>query len=181
MPTPPISLPFRQLGHVVEDLDRAVADWSTHLNVGPWTIFRNVTIPCTFRGAASEPMIDIALGYLGEMQIELIQQRNGAPSPYRAFIDQRRFGLHHVGVLAERIDDEVERLSGHGLNLACDIRTPGGRYVYFDTPTPGETSYLELIEATAAMQAMFRSGLAATAAWDGRTAPTVIDFAQLPR
>jgi methylmalonyl-CoA/ethylmalonyl-CoA epimerase len=179
MTTSPLRTPFRQLGHVVEDLDRAVASWSERLQVGPWLIIRNIALPCTFRGRPSEPLIDIALSYMGEMQIELIQQRNGADSPYRAFIDQGRFGLHHAAVLTERVDEDVERLGKAGLQLACDIRVPAGHYVYFDSPVPGDNTYLELIEATPAMMDMFRQGMASSATWDGKSAPTVIDFARM--
>lgn len=170
----------RQLGHVVEDLDRAVQAWSTRLAVGPWLVIRNITLHCLYRGAASEPRIDIALGYRGEMQIELIQQTNGAASPYRAFIDAGQYGLHHIAFLSERIHEDVQRLQQAGMTLACDISMPaGGRYVYFDSPVPGEKTFVELLETTPAMRQMFEQGMAATAGWDGRTPPTVIDFAAL--
>ncbi|HKY90794.1 MAG TPA: VOC family protein [Nevskiaceae bacterium] len=171
--------PFCQLGHVVEDLERAVADWTARLKVGPWTIIRSITLPCTFRGQPSEPLIDIALGYVGEMQIELIQQRNTAPSPYRAWIDAKRFGLHHAAVFSKDVEADVSRLQASGMRLACDIRAPAGRYVYFDSPVVGEQSYLELLEGSPMMLGMFQQGIAAAAAWDGRTPPTVIDYAQM--
>src|SRR5882724_9678666 len=171
---------IRQLGYVVENVDQAVAAWTTQLGVGPWLIIRNVPLQSVYRGTPSVPVIDCAFSYRGEVQIEFIQQKNDAASPYRAFIEQRRYGLHHTAYLSEPIADEVRRLQQAGLNLACDINMPtGGRYVYFDSPVPGDQTYIELLEATPAVKQMFEQGMAATANWDGANAPTVIDFAAM--
>jgi len=170
--------PIRQLGYVVEKLDHAVEAWTARLGVGPWTIIRNIVLQSEYRGAPSQPLIDIALSYRGEMQIELIQQKNGAASPYRPFIDDGRYGLHHTAFLSEPIDEDVSRLRQAGLTLECDIKMPtGGRYVYFQSPVPSEQTYIELLEATPMMKQMFEQGIAASANWDGRAQSTVIDFA----
>jgi methylmalonyl-CoA/ethylmalonyl-CoA epimerase len=168
----------RQLGYVVEDLERSVEAWTTRLGVGPWTIIRNIPLRCVYRGAPSEPLIDIALGYRGAMQIELIQQRNDAPSPYRPYIERGEYGLHHTAFLSTQIELDVRRAEAAGLEQICFIDMPsGGRYVYFEAATPGERGLVELLEFNAVMQGMFEEGMRATAAWNGEGAPTVIDFA----
>ena len=175
--------PVRQLGHVVEDLDRAVESWTTRLGVGPWTLIRNIELQCEYLGAPSRPVIDIALGYRGEQQIELIQQKNEAPSPYRPFIEQKRYGLHHIAFLSEDIDGHVAQLESGGMNLVCDIRMPagGGRYVYFASPVPGEHTFIELLQATAMMKQMFAAGIAASAQWQGQGKPLVFDLGPVGR
>lgn len=171
---------IRQLGYVVEDIDAAVAGWSTRLGVGPWTVIRNVPLASVYLGQPSQPLIDCAFGYRGDLQIELIQQTNDAASPYRPFIEQRRHGLHHTAFLSGQIDADVALLTQSGLKLVCDINMPtGGRYVYFASPVPGEQTFIELLEATPAMLQMFEQGIPAAANWDGASAPTVIDFAAL--
>ena len=171
---------IRQLGYVVEDLERSVEAWSTRLGVGPWTIIRNIPLRCVYRGAPSEPLIDIALGYRGAMQIELIQQKNEAPSPYRPYIERGEYGLHHCAFLSDRIGEDVRRAEAAGLRLLCDINMPaGGRYVYFEAALPGERGYIELLETTPVMLGMFEQGMRAAAEWNGEGAPTVIDFAAM--
>jgi len=173
---------IRQLGYVVQDLGRAVGTWTAQLGVGPWTIIRNITLKSVYRGAPSEPLIDIALGYRGELQIELIEQRNDAPSPYRPYIERGHYGLHHTAFLSERIDADVSRAESAGLQVACDIRMPmGGRYVYLQSPGLGSQLYVELLEATPMLRQMFAEGIAAAATWDGSGEPAVIDFATLGR
>lgn len=172
--------PIRQLGYVVQDLDAAVTAWTRHLGVGPWTIIRNVSLQSLYRGAASTPLIDIALSYRGEMQIELIRQRNDAPSPYRPWIEKGHYGLHHTAFLSEHIDEDVQRAESQGLEVVCDIRMPsGGRYVYLQSADLGPDIYIEFLEATPMMRQMFEAGIPAAAQWDGSGEPTVIDFAAM--
>ncbi len=171
---------IRQLGYVVENLDRAVEAWSKGLGVGPWTVIRNIPLHSSYRGALSQPLIDIALAYRGDLQIELIKQNNDAPSPYRPFIERGHYGLHHTAFVSEQIHDDVRQLQQAGLSLVCDINMPtGGRYVYFQSPVSGEQTFIELLEATPAMRRMFEQGIAAAAGWDGSSPPTVIDFAAM--
>lgn len=172
----------RQLGYVVRELDAALDTWSSKLGVGPWTIIKNVPLQMTYLGAPSQPVIDVALGFRGDVQIELIQQKNAAASPYRGFIEQERFGLHHIAFIVENADAEVARAQRQGLELVCDIRMPmGGRYVYFRSPVPGETTYIEFLENTEQMKQMFAQGIAAAAGWDGGGQPMVIDFAAMAK
>lgn len=172
--------PIRQLGYVVENVDRAVEAWTTVMGVGPWTIIRNISLHSMYCGVPSQPLIDIALSYRGDVQIELIQQKNDAPSPYRSFIERGQYGLHHTAFLSEQIHEHVQNLQQAGLSLVCDINMPtGGRYVYFQSPAPGEQTFIELLEATPTMKQMFEQGITAATNWDGQGKATVIDFAAM--
>lgn len=166
-----------QLGYVVADVDASVDAWSRQLDVGPWTIFRNVTLTCHYRGKPSDPLIDVALGYRGSMQIELIQQKDASDSPYRRMIEQQTYGLHHTAFLSEAIDEDIERGRSVGLEPVCDIRMPDGtHYAYLQSSELGDHIYLELLGATDTLKDMFKQGIAATADWDGTTGPTEIDM-----
>lgn len=171
--------PVKQLGYVVEDLDAAVAAWTRQLGVGPWLFIRNIPLQCVYRGQPTQPLIDIALSYRGEVQVELIQQRNAAASPYREALDAGRNGLHHTAFLCERIEDDLARAAACGLKVVCDIQMPSGRYIYLQSAELGDQVYIELLEANAQMLGMFTQGVAASAAWDGKGENTVIDFAQM--
>lgn len=171
--------PVRQLGYVVEDLDAAVAAWTRQLGVGPWLFIRNIPLQCVYRGEPTQPLIDIALSYRDEVQIELIQQRNDAASPYRAAIDAGRAGLHHTAFLCERMEEDLARAAASGLKIVCDIQMPSGRYVYLQSAELGEQVYIELLEANAQMLGMFAQGVEASRNWDGQQGPTVIDFAAM--
>jgi methylmalonyl-CoA/ethylmalonyl-CoA epimerase len=95
-----------QIAFVTRDLERSMQAWIDDLAIGPWTVLtfteqtvknlkvdgRLVTEPFEFR---------IAISWIGEMQLELIQPVHG-PTIYQAFLDRKGEGLHHI---KERIAD----------------------------------------------------------------------------
>jgi methylmalonyl-CoA/ethylmalonyl-CoA epimerase len=175
-----VSLGFgtvRQLGYLVPELDPAIDVWTRSLGVGPWTKLVGITLPATYRGAPTTVEMEIALAYRGDVQIELICQRNDAPSPYRPWIRAGRFGLHHVAHVSADVDADVERGTALGLEVVFDIRMPGGgRYTYLQVPGLGDDVFVELLEATPTILGMFEQGMAAAAAWDGTPSVTAIDL-----
>ena len=64
--------PIRQVGYVVENLDRAVAQWQTLTGRGPWTCFLNAVLVGRLRDQDVSVTIDVGLGYIDDLEIELI-------------------------------------------------------------------------------------------------------------
>lgn len=169
--------PIRQLGYLVEDVTAAANTWMESQGVGPWTIIRNVPLNCIYKGEASQPLVHIGLSFLGDMQIELIQQVNDAPSPYLRYIQQGQYGLHHTAHLCEDIELSLTLAGDQGHQILCDIRMPdGGRYVYTHVPALGEHVFTEFLSATDRMKQMFQQGQAAAEAWDGTQKMHVIEM-----
>ena len=85
-----------QIGYVVTDIEASMQQWIRH-GVGPWFYIERVqTDYFRHRGVDSPVQLSIALANSGDVQIELIQQRNDAPSMYREFLDSGRSGAQHV-------------------------------------------------------------------------------------
>jgi len=85
-----------QVGYVVRDSRASMDDWLRR-EVGPWFYIERVDMDY-FRDCAadSDAHISIARACSGELQIELIQPRDGRPSPYREFFEAESSGPHHV-------------------------------------------------------------------------------------
>lgn len=155
--------PMMQIGYIVDDLDQAMAQWRQGLGVGPWTIFRNVTLDGRYLGQPTSVQIDVALSYQGEMQMELIEQRNTAASPYRGE-DGPKLGIHHVAWLVDDLDVALARF-GAGHPPVFEAQNPGTRVAYV---SGGQTGVLwEFIESPATREAV-ATGLAASRDWDGQ-------------
>ena len=171
--------PVKQLGYLVEDIETAVSAWMEHAGVGPWLVIKNITLDCIYRGEKTAPLIDIALAYNGDIQIELIQQKNAQASPYRKYFEEKRFGIHHTAHLCNNINADVDRAVEQGLGIVCDIKMfDGSRYVYLQNPALGNEVFVEFIENTSMMKEMFRSGIENAANWDGKREFTVMDLAK---
>ena len=167
-----------QIGYLVEDLDEAVARWTERTGIGPWTIFRNVRLDGTYRGEPTTVTMEVALGYQGDLQIELIATPGDTPSPYRDSNGQRLIGIHHIAWIVDNLDDAVADAKRRGLVPVFAARNPASNVAYLESP--GEDGILyELIEG-AQMRQMISAGIIATKTWDGSNPVTEIDLAVVP-
>lgn len=164
--------PVRQLGFVTADLDKAMAYWTGTLGVGPFFVLHDVEFEdYHYRGrAADSPVCSFGIAQWGELQLELIQQHNDAPSVYREFLSAGRSGIQHMSAwFAERDSYEAARAEGigKGMALAQESRAEKGRFCYFETGRP-DIPHLELAEGLAPNTKPFMERVAEAARdWDG--------------
>jgi Glyoxalase/Bleomycin resistance protein/Dioxygenase superfamily len=157
-----------QIAYVVKDIQKAMRQWAEDLKIGPWFLlpgFRGVEP--LYRGRPSEMEADLAMSFAGHMNIELIQQRNDAPSVYRDLLGDGQ-GFHHWGIATRDFDRELEKYKKKGDELAFFSKVPsGGRVGYLDTKgrLPG---MIELIELGADFEATFNRFYRASIGWDGQ-------------
>jgi catechol 2,3-dioxygenase-like lactoylglutathione lyase family enzyme len=159
---------IRQNGYVVHDIEAALQHWTGVLGVGPFFHFARVPIEdFRYRGEPSPIEVSIALANSGPLQIELIQQRNDAPSMYRDFLAAGHAGLQHVAYWTETFDADLERLGAAGLEIGqSGAIGANGRFVYFDTEShPG--TVVELSEVSGAKGRFFRHIAESAQSWDG--------------
>lgn len=167
--------PINQIGYLVDDLDASIQRWINLMGVGPWTVFRNVSLDGRYRGQQGIVAMDVALAYQGDVQIELIKVTNETPSPYRDASGAPILGVHHVAWVVPHLDEVVAGATADGLKVVFAASNPGTKVAYLEAENePGVL--FEFIESPAT-RAMIDEGIAATKAWDGTNPINVIDFA----
>ena len=157
-----------QHAYFVEDMEAAIGEWVERLGVGPWFAIGPFT-PATgrYRGEPTEAIFTIAQAFSGSTIIELVAQHNDEPSVF----NERglEYGFHHVGVMTESFDKEVERYRAMGYEEAYfdTLPTTGMRVMYFDArrDLPG---MIEVLEHTDAQERVYAGYHAAARGWDGR-------------
>lgn len=161
--------PIMQNGYVVRDLDAAMRHWVEGLGVGPFYVLPRVDFAETlFRGQKVDIQMAVASAYSGDLQIELVQQLNDAPSVYREFLDAGRQGLHHVGVASSDYAADLARAQAHGMRVAQGGSTLAGTgFAYFDNQGDFPGTMVELFEATPPLMKFFAKVKAASQNWDG--------------
>jgi catechol 2,3-dioxygenase-like lactoylglutathione lyase family enzyme len=158
----------RQNGYVVRDVEAAMRHWTEVLGVGPFFYFERVPMEdFRYRGTPSPLEVSIAVANSGSLQIELIQQRNDAPSMYRDFTDAGLEGLQHIAYWTEAFDADLARLEADGFRVGQSGRIgEGGRFVYFETDAhPG--SVIELSEVSGPKGRFFAHVAEQARNWDG--------------
>lgn len=120
------------------------------------------------RGVASDVKMSIALANSGDLQIELIQQRNDAPSLYKEFLDAGFEGLQHMSYWTHDYQGLYDKALSLGYVVGHEGAIGGekGRFAYFDTQThPG--TIVEISDISGPKGAMFAHIRKVAADWDG--------------
>jgi hypothetical protein len=164
----------RQIGYVVDDLDAAVVEWVSLLNVGPFFVTRAMRLfDFDYRGESSDPEISVGLAQSGSMQIELIQQDNAEPSAWMEFRTKGRRGIQHVAYWTQQFDRDLGACEAHGITIVQSIGSvsggPNERAVYFH-PTQQPDMLIELSEVMGWKREALSLVATAAADWDGRDA-----------
>jgi len=161
--------PVCQNGYVVRDIQAAMHHWSKVMGVGPWYYIDRVkTDYFRHRGRDSDVEMSIALANSGALQIELIQQRNAAPSMYREFLDAGHEGLQHMSFWTTDYQALYERALGLGYKVGHEGQIGGeqGRFAYFDSEAhPG--TVIEISDISGGKGRFFERIRQAAANWDG--------------
>lgn len=159
--------PVMQNAYVVTDLDAALDHWTRVMGVGPFFLFEHVEFAqAWYRGRdATNIDLTVAIGYWGELQIELIRQKNAAPSIFTDF--PARVGLQHIGVITESVERDLLRLAPLGVEpVQHGVTAAGLRFAYISTDRhPG--GMVELIESNPRMVKFFEKMRMAAQTWDG--------------
>jgi len=161
--------PVCQNGYVVRDIQAAMDHWIKVMGVGPWYYIDRVkTDYFRHRGRDSDVEMSIALANSGALQIELIQQRNAAPSMYREFLDAGHEGLQHMSFWTTDYQALYERVLGLGYKVGHEGQIGGeqGRFAYFDSEAhPG--TVIEISDISGGKGRFFERIRQAAANWDG--------------
>jgi len=161
--------PGRQVAYVVKDIEAAMQEW-IKLGVGPWFYAAKVPVEnFTYKGQPSDVQFAAALTNSGDLQIELIQQLNDAPSLYRDFIASGVEGIQHIShwLDTEGYEKKYQELIGLGFMVGHE-GTIGvnGRFAYFiHDKLPG--TVLEVSEMSGFKGEYFKAIAEICAKWDG--------------
>ncbi len=134
----PVLPRVEQVGILVDDLDRAIAETSMVFPASRWRGYRygpeNVR-DLRYRGEPSRLSFWVVLSDT-DPQIEYIQPIDG-PSIYTEWLERRGLGVHHIGVFTKDLDGDVARLTGSGMTVCQSGHGYGldgdGGFAYFDT------------------------------------------------
>jgi len=158
-----------QNGYVVRDIEAAMKHWIEVLGVGPWFYIDRVRLDWfTHRGAPSAPELSIALANSGDLQIELIQQRNDAPSMYLEFLERHGEGMQHMSWWRTDYQAAYDRALAAGYRVGHEGQIGGeqGRFVYFDTESHAGT-VVEMSDISGTKGRFFDKIRRVAADWDG--------------
>lgn len=153
---------------IVTDIHAAMRAWTTQTGIGPFFLVEGVTLDNQlYRGRPTDVRATFALAQAGDIQIELVQQDNDAPSAYRDTVAKGASGFHHVALYCADYDSDLAAYVASGAAVAFSANVGGKRFCYVDTSAV-LGSMVELIEKSDMQTAFFQKIRDAAQDWDGR-------------
>jgi hypothetical protein len=159
-----------QIAFVPRDFDAALNYWTKVIGAGPFYHLEHIVLDNTrYRGAPANVDLSAALGYWGDIQIELVKQHDDSPSIYRDWLKSGREGVQHIGVV---LDDYDQFDSAH-----AKLRQDGGdpimeteivnatRAAYFQMP--GEDPLIEILALQPHFLKLWDHMRSTSVNWDG--------------
>jgi hypothetical protein len=165
-----------QNGYVVRDIEAAMKFWTEVLRVGPFFYIPKVkTDWFRYHGADSPAELSIALANSGDLQIELIEQRNEAPSMYLDFLESHGEGLQHMSYWTTDYQALHDRAIASGFVVGHEgqIGGPKGRFAYFESAGHAGT-VVEISDVSGGKGRFFQHIRRAAESWDGRDPVRVV-------
>jgi len=160
--------PLRQMGFVVRDIDKAMRHWVEICGVGPWYLAERLPLNGFWykEQRYDDIHLTIALANSGDVQLELIQQRDDTPSLYREFLAAGRERLQHWSSWPENYHELLDRAVKNGWTIGQRGESPRGPFVYFlNEGHPG--TVIEMAELTPTRRRIFDAVREAAVGWDG--------------
>src|SRR5699024_8307017 len=145
---------------VVTDLEAAQRRYTEWFGVPEWTPIPDVCFSPDsrvyrgeYRGAPADYTIQVALGYAGPQQIELIHPVRGE-SLYTEAPRRCGPGVHPVAWVPQDFDPAVSRARAQGLEPAQSGSARDREFVYLETPQLG-AHVVELLRISERVNTMF--------------------------
>lgn len=169
MHTPaPRNRQFDKVCWVVPDLHAAIQTWVRSMGAGPFFLFDNVRFEnAVYRGKPAPPFdIQAAFTQAGNLQVELVCQRDDQPSFFRDVVPAGRSGFHHLALYCSDYDADFAAYAGAGATVAFSATMLGARNCWLEVP--GLPFMVELLELNEAAAGVFETIRRAAENWDGQ-------------
>jgi hypothetical protein len=140
---------FFQIGYVVSDAKRALASFAAALGAPGHAYFSPAGLRNhVFEGLPIATVLDIALVYMGDIQVELVQPVSGVGVHFEYLRSHPEGGIHHIGFAthsSRQFASDTDRLIAIGFPRAqYGELSETAQFAYFDARhTVG--SYVELV------------------------------------
>jgi hypothetical protein len=156
-----------QLAYLPDDFDAALRYWTETVGVGPFFLLENVRLgEMKYRGEPTDAVFSLAIGYWGDIQIELIRAENDAPSIYTGeYAVKDR--LHHICLVVTSIEAARAACVRAGAEVLVEGKVgEDGEVIYVDAGG-GPGHVIEILQPMTGSLELFAMMREAARGWDG--------------
>lgn len=124
-----------QIAYFVNDIRKSARNISAATGAGPFYVIENIELErCNHRGVPCDFVHSSAYGQWGDVMLELVQQEDDGPSPFRDMYGVGEEGIHHVACFVESLKVTEGQYQEMGYPLATQAKAKlGTEFSFLDT------------------------------------------------
>ena len=163
-----LRFPVVQIAYFVSDSRRAAQEAAAQFGAGPFFLVERIELAWgEHRGRPQQFLHTSAYGQWGSVMMELVQQDEEGPSPFRDMYAPGEEGIHHVAMMVDSLPDAYAEAGRLGYDIAAKAETlTGTEFAFIDT-VASKGHMLEIYERSRALEGFYAMVREAAAGWDG--------------
>jgi hypothetical protein len=163
-----LSRPAVQIAYFVSDIREAAARMNTTFGAGPFHIIERIQLAKGEHRGRDCPFVhSSAYGQWGNVMMELVQQDEEGPSPFRDMYGPGEQGLHHVATFVDDVGAAIAAYAEHGLPLAARAETLTGTEFAFIDATATLGHMIEIYVPDKGLRGFYDFVRQSAHEWDG--------------
>ena len=165
---------IRQVAYIVKDIDVAMKEWQVKRGVKGFVVARDAQplSNASYRGKKKHSVIiDLAFGYLDDLQVELIELKDDTPSMYKEALDRNQVDLQHYAVVVEDFDGAYQFARDKGFETIVDSGVKGIARMSYIEATDFEKNVFDEDEKTFMTTPEGHGIILEVIEWNGMTKP----------
>ena len=160
--------PVVQLAYFVGDSERAAAAMAERFGAGPFFLIERIELAWgEHRGSPRKFLHTSAYGQWGPLMMELVQQDEEGPSPFRDLYQPGEEGLHHAAMMVDSLPETYRYCRENNLEIAAKAQTLTGTEFAFVDTVASLGHMIEIYEKSGELVRFYEFVKTASTGWDG--------------
>ena len=160
--------PIVQIAYFVTNAEQAAKRMAARYGAGPFFLVERIALAWgEHRGAPQQFLHTSAYGQWGGVMMELVQQDEEGPSPFRDMYAPGEEGLHHMAMMVDSLAATYRECEAQGLAIAARAETATGTEFAFIDTVATQGHMLEVYERSEALIGFYTFVRDASLDWDG--------------
>ncbi len=127
------NLKINHICYIYKDVEKQAKIMESLFNMPKFIFSEDLDHPAKYRGKDTKFSLKLGMSRCFNVQIELFQWIEG-DCVYKEFIDAKREGIHHFGVLVDKLQDYITEFQNQGIEaLQTGTFPPSLKYAYMNT------------------------------------------------
>lgn len=164
-----LKYPVVQIAYFVSDSQVAAERMAKQFGAGPFYFSERIELAWgEVRGEPQKFLHSSAYGQWGSVMMELVQQDEEGPSPFRDMYQPGEEGIHHTAMMVDTMDQAYKACEAAGYEIAAKAGVMSGTEFAFVDTVAEMGHMIEIYEKSDGLMGFYEMIRQASVDWDGQ-------------